>query len=92
VPIVATVTVKMPLALVGRDAPQSLEVQGATVGEALRDCVAKQPRLESRIFRADGNVWVGIILNGRSIFSGAGLDEPVTDGDEIKLMPPVAGG
>jgi len=89
---VATVNVKMPLALVGKDAPELVEVQGTTVGEALRDCVAKQPRLESRIFRGDGNVWVGIVLNGRSIFSGKGLEEPVKDGDEIKLMPPVAGG
>lgn len=91
---VATVLLKMPLALVGKDAPERLELHGATVGEVLHDCVARQPRLEDRIFRADGNVWVGVLVNGRNVFSSgcAGLDEPVSDGDEIRLMPPVAGG
>lgn len=92
--MVATVYVTMPLALAGKDAPERVEAHGATVGEALRDCVAQHPRMESRIFRTDGKPWVGIAVNGRATFAGGklGLDEPVTDGDEIKLMPPVAGG
>lgn len=88
----ATAFIRMPLALVGKDAPQRLECTGSTVREALLDCVAREPRLEKRIFRDNGAVWVGVFLNGQNTARSGGLDAPISDGDEIKLMPPVAGG
>jgi sulfur-carrier protein len=88
----ATAFIRLPLALVGQDAPQRLECTGSTVREALRDCVAREPRLEKRIFREDGAVWVGIFVNGQNAARTGGLDAPIADGDEIKLMPPVSGG
>ena len=88
----ATAYVKLPLALVDKDAMQRLECKGTTVREALLDCVAKEPRLQKRIFREDGSVWAGIFLNGRNTARSGGLDAPLSDGDEIKLMPPVSGG
>jgi MoaD family protein len=89
---VARARIKLPVGLVGTDGPRELECDGATVGAALQDCVAKDPRLKPRIFREDGGVWVGIFVNGRNIRSIDGMDTALRDGDEIRLMPPIAGG
>lgn len=88
----ATVVIRLPVGIAGTAAPVRMECEGATVGEALSDCVSREPRLQSRIFRADGSVWVGIFLNGRNIRQGEGLETPLEDGDEIRLLPPIAGG
>ena len=88
----ASARIRLPVGLVGTDGPRELECNGATVGEALQDCVAKDPRLKPRIFREDGGVWVGIFVNGRNIRSIDGMETVLRDGDEIRLMPPIAGG
>jgi MoaD family protein len=69
-----------------------MECEGNDVGEALADCVRREPRLRSRIFREDGSVWVGIFVNGRNIRQGRGLATLLQDGDEIRLLPPIGGG
>jgi molybdopterin converting factor small subunit len=48
--------------------------------------------LKPRIFREDGSVWVGVFVNGRNVRQGEGLATPLKDGDEIRLLPPIAGG
>jgi MoaD family protein len=84
--------VKLPVGLVGAAGQGLLECEGETVGEALTDCVAKEPRLKTRIFREDGGTWAGIFLNGRNIRQYQGLDTPLSEGDEIRILPPIAGG
>jgi len=84
--------IKMPIGLVGTDGPPELACEGVTLRDALEDCVAKEPRLQKRIFREDGGVWVGIFVNGRNVRQLAGLDTELADGDVIRLVPPIAGG
>ena len=84
--------IKLPVGIAGADGPTGMECEGATVAEALADCVTREPRLKSRIFRDDGSVWVGVFVNGRNARQGAGLDTALKDGDEIRLLPPIAGG
>jgi molybdopterin converting factor small subunit len=62
------------------------------VREALEDCVAKEPRLKRRVFRDDGSLWVGVFLNGVNVRRLGGLEQSLADGDEIRIMPPIAGG
>jgi MoaD family protein len=69
-----------------------MECRGRTVAEALADCVAREPRFKERIFREDGTVWVGVFLNGRNVRQTGGLEQALGDGDEIRLLPPIAGG
>lgn len=88
----AKAAIKLPIGLVGTDGPSELECQGATLREALDDCVAKESRLKSRIFRDDGGVWVGVFVNGRNMRQLDGLDTRLVDGDVIKLVPPISGG
>jgi molybdopterin synthase sulfur carrier subunit len=89
---VARAVIRLPVGIAGAGGPVRMECEGATVREALADCVAREPRLESRIFRDDGTVWVGVFVNGRNIRQGAGMETLVRDGDEIRLLPPIAGG
>ena len=84
--------IKLPPGLAGAAGTSRLECRGDTVGEALADCVDREPRLRSRVFREDGTVWVGVFLNGRNVRQGGGLDTPLAEGDEIRIMPPIAGG
>jgi sulfur-carrier protein len=89
---VATAVMKLPPGISGKDGPRTLECQGRDVAEALADCVAREPRFKERIFREDGTIWVGVFLNGRNVRQMGGLGTPLTDGDEIRLLPPIAGG
>ncbi len=88
----AKALIKLPPGISGKDGPRSLECEGRDVGEALADCVAREPRLKARIFRDDDTVWVGVFLNGRNVRQGEGLQTTLADGDEIRLLPPIAGG
>jgi sulfur-carrier protein len=83
---------RLPPGISGKDGPRTMECQGRDVAEALADCVAREPRFKGRIFREDGTVWVGVFLNGRNVRQIAGLETPLSDGDEIRLLPPIAGG
>lgn len=84
----AKVRVRLPVGVAGPGVPEILDCEGSTVAEALADCIAKEPRLKSRIFRRDGTPWVGVSLNGAGVSPETGLVAPVKDGDEIRLLPP----
>ncbi len=84
--------IRLPAGLVTPGGSARLECEGATVREALEDCVAKEPRLKRRVFRDDGSLWVGVFLNGVNVRRLGGLEQSLADGDEIRIMPPIAGG
>jgi sulfur-carrier protein len=89
------VTVKLPTQL--RDAAggaASASVDGSTVGEALEALYASHGELRSRISDADGGLrrFVNIYVKGEDIRFLDGLDTAVSDGDEVTILPAVAGG
>lgn len=88
----AKALMRLPVGLAEGSGSAGLECEGRTVAEALADCIARDPRLESRIFRADDGIWVGVFVNGRNVRQGQGLDTPLAKGDEIRLLPPIGGG
>jgi molybdopterin synthase sulfur carrier subunit len=83
---------KLPLGVSYPDDAKVAECEGATVGEALDDLLAREPRLRPRVYKEDGRLFVGIFLNGRNVRQLQGMDTPLNDGDELRLMPPIAGG
>jgi molybdopterin converting factor small subunit len=85
----AKALVKLPVGVILPGMPTSMYCEGATVAEALADCAAKEPRLQTRIFRPDGTPWVGVSVNGSSLAPETGLAAPIADGDEIRLIPAV---
>jgi molybdopterin synthase sulfur carrier subunit len=89
------VTVKLPTQL--RPAAGNLaeaQVQGATVGEALEALYGQHGELRSRLADDAGGLrrFVNVYLGGEDIRFLAGLDTPVSDGDELTILPAVAGG
>jgi molybdopterin converting factor small subunit len=61
----------------------NLEVAGATIGAVIAAAEAQFGEAFGRVM-ATSNVW----LNGEA----ASADEPVHDGDEVAVIPPVSGG
>jgi molybdopterin synthase sulfur carrier subunit len=68
-------------------------VDGATVGEVLDALYAQYGELRSRIAE-DGGLrrFVNVYVGGEDIRFTEGLDTPVKDGDEVTILPAVAGG
>jgi molybdopterin converting factor small subunit len=85
----AKVLVRLPVGVALPGMPELIECEGATVAEALADCVAREPRLKTRIFRQDGTPGVGVTVNGRNVPPETGLAVAVADGEEIRLLPAV---
>ena len=89
-----TVVVKIPTQLrnlTGNEA--ETQVEGATVGEALDALYERFDGLRERITE-DGELrrFVNVYVGGEDIRFGEGLDTPVGEGDEITILPAVAGG
>jgi len=89
------VTVKLPTQL--RDAAggaTSVAVEGGTVGEALNGLYEEHAELRERIADGDGSLrrFVNVYLKGEDIRFLEGLETEVADGDEVTILPAVAGG
>jgi molybdopterin synthase sulfur carrier subunit len=88
------VTVKLPTQL--RDAAggaASASVDGSTVGEALEALYAEHGELRERISDGSGlRRFVNVYVKGEDIRFLDGLDTAVADGDEVTILPAVAGG
>ena len=88
------VSVKIPTQLREATDGESLaSVHGATVGEVLDALYERFGELRSRISE-DGGLrrFVNVYVDGEDIRFLDGLDTPVSDGDEVTILPAVAGG
>jgi sulfur-carrier protein len=88
------VTVKIPAQLRSVTGGEGeLEVNGSTVGEALDAAFERHEGLKDRITDGGGlRRFVNVYVSGEDIRFRDGLDTPVSDGDEVTILPAVAGG
>jgi MoaD family protein len=88
------ITVKIPTQLrEATDGEASADVEGETVGEVLDALYDRYGELRNRIAE-DGGLrrFVNVYVGGEDIRFLEGLETPVSDGDEVTILPAVAGG
>ena len=72
----------------------SINVEGQTVGDALKNLVEKHSSLKDRIYDEDGKLrrYVNIYLGDEDIRFLEHLETPIEDTSELSLVPAIAGG
>jgi sulfur-carrier protein len=89
-----SVTVKIPTQLRAATGGQAeVEVEGTNVGEALDAVFAAYGDLRERITE-DGTLrrFVNVYVSGEDIRFQQGLETSIREGDEVTILPAVAGG
>lgn len=73
---------------------REVEAVGSTVGEVLSGLTEAHPATKDQLFAADGslNRYVNVYINDEDVRVLQGLDTPVADGDQLVILPAMAGG
>jgi molybdopterin synthase sulfur carrier subunit len=71
-----------------------VETAGANVGEVLNNLRTSAAGIETRLFKGPNqlNRFVNVYLNDEDIRFLKNLETPVKEGDEISIVPAIAGG
>ncbi len=72
----------------------SVSVEGSTVGEVLEALVSAHPGMSEQVLNPDGTLhrFVNVYVNDDDVRYLSALDTPVKEGDEVSILPAVAGG
>jgi molybdopterin converting factor small subunit len=89
-----SVTLHLPAVLARLADGARIESTGGTVGEIVGDVATRYPALAERLRDADGKPYpfVTFYLNDEDIRFHGGFDAIVSDGDEVSVVPAIAGG
>jgi MoaD family protein len=90
-----TVTIRIPTPLrSATDGQSTVEVAGATVDDALRALVDQYPDLADNLYNEDDELrrFVNVYVGDEDIRFGDGTDTPLEAGDEVSIVPSIAGG
>jgi molybdopterin synthase sulfur carrier subunit len=73
---------------------KAVSVEGSTVGQVLVALTGEYPGLSGQVINGDGTLhkFVNVYLNDDDVRYLSSLDTPVSDADEISILPAVAGG
>ena len=88
------VTVSIPTILrTHTGGEKSVEAAGATVSEVISDLDAKHGGIKDRLVK-DGSLhrFVNIYVNDEDVRFTGGLETTVAEGDNVTILPAVAGG
>ncbi|MGH7612117.1 MAG: ubiquitin-like small modifier protein 1 [Candidatus Dormibacteria bacterium] len=71
-----------------------VEVEGSTVADALGDLEKRYPGFAPRILEPGGGLrhFVNVYRNDEDIRSEGGLEATLSEGDDLSIVPAVAGG
>ncbi len=87
--------VRLPTVLRSQAGGQStVSVDGTTIGEVLRGLVDQYPGISGQVLNDDGSLhrFVNVYVNDEDVRYLSAMETPVADGDEISILPAVAGG
>jgi sulfur-carrier protein len=89
------ITIQLPAVLARfSDGQRTISTAGSTVGDAVSRVSSRFPALRPRLVDDAGNPYpfVTYYLNDEDIRLQGGFDAVVRDGDEVVVIPAVAGG
>jgi molybdopterin synthase sulfur carrier subunit len=71
-----------------------IEINAATIGEAIAELQARFPGIQERLVDEKGEVrrFVNVYVNEEDIRFLQNRETPLKDGDEISIIPAIAGG
>jgi molybdopterin synthase sulfur carrier subunit len=71
-----------------------VEAEGATVGDLLADLERRFPGIRARLYDEAGNLrrFVNLYVNDEDVRYLQGEETPLSDGDELSIIPAIAGG
>lgn len=89
----ATIRIPTPLRKF-TDGKSEVDVEGGTVREIFDDVENRHGGLKDKIFDDAGEIrrFINVFVNGEDVRHAEGLDTPVKDGDELSVVPAIAGG
>ncbi|MCC6680359.1 MAG: MoaD family protein [Phycisphaeraceae bacterium] len=90
-----TVTVQIPTALRPQvDNQSTMNIEGATVGQVLGSIKSKYPDFGKRLYKSDDelNRFINVFVNDEDIRFLDNLNTPLKPGDEVAIVPAIAGG
>ena len=90
-----SVDIRVPTVLRSQTGGQAVvQAQGSTIGEVLQSLVGQYPGVEGQVFNEDGSLhrFVNVYVNDDDVRYLSALETPVKDGDEVSILPAVAGG
>ena len=76
------------------DGVESIEAHSETLAGALDTLNKKFPGIQERLFNDEGQLhrFVNIYVNGEDVRFLSGLETALKEGDEVSIVPAVAGG
>lgn len=90
-----TAVVRIPTVLRAAMGGQTtVPVEGSTIGDVLSELTNSYPALKGQLLSDDGTLhrFLNVYVNDDDVRYLGGVDAPVRGGDEITLLPAVAGG
>ncbi len=88
-----TVRIPTPLRRV-TDGQDKVDTEGETLKQIIDSMESQYPGIKERLCDEDGNLrnFVNVYVNGEDVRFLDGVDSATGDGDEISIVPAVAGG
>lgn len=89
----ATVRIPSPLRRY-TNGQSKVESQGANINELISNLEAQYPGIKSRLCEENGQIkrYVNVFVNETEIRTLQGAETPLTDKDEVSIIPAMAGG
>jgi molybdopterin synthase sulfur carrier subunit len=89
------VDVRLPTVLRSQAGGAStVSISGSTIGQVLEELVTTYPGMAGQVLNDDGTLhkFVNVYVNDDDVRYLSAMDTPVKDGDEVSILPAVAGG